>query len=120
MNARKRSHWNNEHRMLVVSGRRSTVRSLAATLAVTQKRLKLSLYRIAQGRSFTRDSVVRLLKGYGPLGRTRVMDPEEPGRVRLGTFLEILEAMGLDIEIVIRSQSKPPATGFAGKKTRAA
>jgi len=114
MSKKKTATWNDSLDMLVVAGKQSTVESVATVIEETMGRLSLSLYRVAKDRPFTRDSLVRLVHGEGVRSR---------GGVQLSTFLQILEALGLDIEIVTRpasgkSESKPRPFDRFGNKAR--
>lgn len=94
MSTEKTAKWNKHLKTLVVPGPRTTPESISRDIERVRGRLGISLYKLASGQPFTRDSVVRLLHGEG----THAM-----GGVRLSTFLKILKAAGLDIEIVTRS-----------------
>lgn len=104
----KRARWDNKQKILVVSGNRSTPESLAAIIDGHRIRRGVSMYQIAQGRSFSRDAVIRMLGSYratrrGDVSLYKMDSGSMPGRVRLVTFLGILESLGLDVEIVSRS-----------------
>ena len=94
--SKKTARWNDGLEMFVVSGKRSTVQSIGDFIGHTMERLSITMYRVAKGKPFTRDSVVRLVRGEGERAK---------GGVQLSTFLDILESLGLDIEIVTRPAS---------------
>jgi len=89
----------------VVPGKPHTVESLVAALAKYKKAHGISDYRIVKttGMEVGQSSVSRFFKGYtNPTEVARVPDPTMPGRTSLAIALRIVQAMGLDLEVVAR------------------
>jgi len=90
----------------VVPGRPHTAASLVSQLDHLRQQRGMTAYGIAKvtGLGVSINAVTRLFTGYASLGREadRVNDPSEVGRVHLSTFLQVIHALGYDVEIVSR------------------
>jgi len=92
----------------VVPGKPHTVETLVATLAKYKKAARISDYRIIKttGMDVSQSSVRRFFYGYTtPAEAARVPDPMVPGRTSLAIALRIVQAMGLDLEVVMRESA---------------
>lgn len=89
----------------VVPGKPHTLETLVAILAKHKKANGISDYRIVKttGMAVGQHSVTRFFHGYtNPTEAARVPDPTVPGRTSLAIALRIVQAMGLDLEVVAR------------------
>lgn len=89
----------------VVPGKPHTVESLVATVAKFKKANGISDYQIMKlsGGVATQHAVSRFFRGYTiPSEVARVPDPTVPGRTSFAIALQIVQAMGLDLEVVMR------------------
>ena len=96
------------HQPPVVPGEEHTVETLVAVLADSCRRRRITPYRLSKVSGVTLPAVQRFFQGYKGTTEGRegtVNNPEEVGRVRLDTFLKIVQAAGYDVEIV---QRHPP------------
>lgn len=92
----------------VVPGDTHSVRSLVRVLARACESRGITPYRLHRVSGVTLPAVQRFFQGYKNTTEGRegtVNNPEEVGRVRLDTFLKIVQAAGYDVEIV---QRHPP------------
>lgn len=91
--------------LLVVPGKPHTIESLVATLAKFKEANGISDYRImrSSGGVATQHAVSRFFRGYTiPSEVARVPNPTVPGRTSFAIALQIVQAMGLDLEVVVR------------------
>lgn len=91
--------------LLVVPGKPHTIESLVATVTKFKEANGISDYRImkSSGNIVTQHSVSRFFRGYTiPSEAARVPNPTVPGRTSLAIALQIVQAMGLDLEVVVR------------------
>jgi hypothetical protein len=86
------------------NGGNRTIESLMQQVDAHRCTLGVTPTRLAREAMVSDGVVVRALNGHRPAERSRLTgDASGPGRVHLRTFLAILHAMGLDLEIVSRS-----------------
>jgi hypothetical protein len=64
----------------------------------------ISVYRIAKTTGLTLNAVNRFFKGYRGCTEAKIVkNPYDPGKVRLETAMRIAQAVGLDLELVMRA-----------------
>jgi hypothetical protein len=94
--------------MFVIPGRPHTLESLVEQAERFRKAKEITRYRICKnsGMNVSQKSADRFFQGYQcPSDTKAVKDSPGPGRVSLETALEILHAMGLDLEVVVRERT---------------
>ena len=100
-------YYDKQLKALVVPGRQHTIATLVAAIDRVRQAKGMTSYAIAKttGLAVSINAADRMFRGYQNAGQQvqdRVNDADSPGRVRLRTALQIIQAMGYDLELVAR------------------
>ncbi|HSW46613.1 MAG TPA: hypothetical protein VLM89_13700 [Phycisphaerae bacterium] len=99
------AEFDTDLKAFVVPGKPSSIDSLVTFIAKRCKERNISPYRIMRMTGMTQTPVYHFFQGYrGTSKAGLVKNPESVGRVRLDTFLKIVQSLGFDIEIVAREK----------------
>jgi transcriptional regulator with XRE-family HTH domain len=104
---RPEPRYDQKLKVVVVPGRPHTLKTLAEAIERARKAKGMTAYAVAKasGMKVSVNGATRMIKGYAATGqsmRDRVNNPDAAGRVRLETALFFVQALGYDLELVVR------------------